>query len=149
MTTPAQDAPLVFPEIAFRPVRLLIVCTAITGLAVGVAAWFSHIMVGVFFGIGMMTGLVNALLVRRAALSITATAHPLKKQMALNSTMRLMAITVIALAVAFIFRPEGLGMVFGVALFQILLVLTTALPVVRALRGSGAGADAPVNGGQS
>ena len=148
MTTPAQDAPLVFPEIAFRPVRLLVVCVAITALAVGAAAWLSHIMFGVFFGLGMTTGLVNALLVRRAALSITATAHPLKKQMALNSTMRLMAISVIALAVAFIFRPEGLGMVFGVALFQVLLVLTTALPVVRALRSPGTAADAPVNGGQ-
>ena len=32
MTTPAQDAPLVFPSVAFRPVRLLVVCLALTAL---------------------------------------------------------------------------------------------------------------------
>lgn len=148
MTTPAQDAPLVFPAVAFRPVRLLVICAAITAVAMLAAVWLSHPMLGVFFGVGMLTGLVNALLVRRAALRITAAAHPLKKQMAINSTMRLMIITLVALAVAFIFRPDGLGMVFGVALFQVLLVLTTALPVVKALRAPGVAADVPVNGGQ-
>ena len=33
MTTPAQDAPLVFPSVAFRPLRLLAICVGLTGLA--------------------------------------------------------------------------------------------------------------------
>jgi hypothetical protein len=46
---------------------------------------------------------------------------------------------VIGLAVAFVFRPAGLGVVFGLALFQVLLVISTALPVWKKLRTGTAG----------
>jgi uncharacterized protein (DUF58 family) len=80
--------------------------------------------------------------VRRAVDSITAGDHPLKKKMALNSATRLLVITAAGLAIAFIFRPMGLGVLFGLALFQVLLVLTTSLPVLKKLReGSDERAD--------
>ncbi|MCW2652659.1 MAG: hypothetical protein JWR32_3635 [Mycobacterium sp.] len=138
MTTPAQDAPLVLPSVAFRPIRLLVICVALTVVAVATAAVVGHVMVGVFFGVGLGLGLLNAVLVQRSVESITARDHPLKRKMALNSATRLLIITVIGLTIAFLFRPAGLGVVFGLALFQVLLVLTTALPVWKKLR-SGAG----------
>ena len=134
MTTPAQDAPLVFPSVAFRPLRLFLICVAITGVAVAAGALLGSPWFGLFFGIGLGLGLLNALLVQRSVESITAEAHPLKRKMALNSATRLLVITVIGLTIAFVFRPTGLGVVFGLALFQVLLVLTTALPVMKALR---------------
>lgn len=134
MTTPAQDAPLVFPSVAFRPVRLLVICAAIAGVVTVAAALVGYPFFGAFFGIGLGLGLINALLVRRAVFSITAEEHPLKKKMAANSAMRLLAITVAALAIAFIFRPMGLGVLFGLALFQVVLVLSTSLPVLKTLR---------------
>jgi hypothetical protein len=54
--------------------------------------------------------------------------------MAVNSATRLLAMTVIGLTVAFIFRPQGLGVVFGMALFQVLLVVSTALPVMKKIK---------------
>lgn len=138
MTTPAQDAPLVFPSVAFRPFRLLLICIALTAVAVAAAAALGHASFGMFFGVGLGLGLLNAVLVQRSVESITAAAHPLKRRMALNSATRLLVITVIGLTIAFIFRPTGLGVVFGLALFQVLLVLTTALPVMKALRKEGA-----------
>lgn len=134
MTTPAQDAPLVFPSVAFRPVRLLAICCALTILAVGLAALAGHIMYGVFFGVGLALGLLNAVLVQRSVESITAGDHPLKRKMALNSATRLLIISAIGLAIAFSFRPTGLGVLFGLALFQVLLVLSTALPVWKKIR---------------
>ena len=134
MTTPAQDAPLVFPSVAFRPIRLLAISLVLTLVAVAAAAALGHPMVGAFFGVGLLLGLLNALGVRRSVTAITADAHPLKKKMALNSASRLLFITVIGLAVAYVFRPEGLGVVFGLALFQVLLVVSTALPVWKKLR---------------
>lgn len=142
MTTPAQDAPLVFPSVAFRPLRLLAVCVVFAGLVTVAAAMLGHSMVGVFFGIGLGLGLVNAILVQRSVESITAADHPLKRKMAMNSATRLLAMTVIGLTIAFVFRPQGLGVVFGMALFQILLVLSTALPVMKKLRaGAGDGLE--------
>jgi hypothetical protein len=139
VTTPAQDAPLVFPSVAFRPVRLLATSLALTAVAMLVAGSLGHVMVGAFFGIGLLLGLLNAIGVRRSVAAITADAHPLKKKMAMNSAGRLLVITVIGLTVAFVFRPAGLGVVFGLALFQVLLVVSTALPVWTKLRTESAG----------
>jgi hypothetical protein len=138
VTTPAQDAPLVFPSVAFRPLRLSVICLVFAGLVTLAAGLLGHVMVGVFFGIGLALGLVNAILVRRSALTITAQAHPLKSKMALNSAVRLAFMTAIGLTIAFVFRPAGLGVVFGMALFQLLLVFTTALPVAKKLRAGAA-----------
>ena len=94
MTTPAQDAPLVFPSVAFRPLRLLAICVVFAGLVTLAAALLGHVMVGVFFGVGLGLGLLNAVLVQRSVESITAEAHPLKRKMALNSATRLLVMTV-------------------------------------------------------
>jgi hypothetical protein len=134
VTTPAQDAPLVFPSVAFRPLRLSIICVVFAGLVTGAAALLGHPMIGVFFGVGLGLGLLNAILVQRSVEAITAEAHPLKRKMAVNSATRLLAMTVIGLTVAFIFRPQGLGVVFGMALFQVLLVVSTALPVMKKIK---------------
>jgi O-antigen/teichoic acid export membrane protein len=141
VTTPAQDAPLVFPSVAFRRLRLFAVCVVFAGLVTLAAALLGHPMVGVFFGIGLALGLLNAILVQRSVESITAKDHPLKSKMAINSATRLLVMTVIGLTIAFVFRPQGLGVVFGMALFQVLLVLSTALPVMKKLRAGDADAE--------
>lgn len=138
MTTPAQNAPLVFPSVAFRPLRLLIVCVVLTGLALGAAGFIGHIFFGVFFGVGLVLGLINALLVRRAVEAITAEDHPLKKKMAVNSATRLLIITAIALAIALFFKKhDGIAVLFGLAIFQALLVMSTSIPVLRKIRSNG------------
>ncbi len=138
MTTPAHDAPLVFPSVVFRPIRLLVICLMLTAVAVAVSAVLHHPMVGVFIGIGLLIGLLNALVVQRSVTEITTGASSLKTKMAMNSAARLLVLTVVALVVAFLFKPAGLGVVFGLAVFQVLLVVSTALPVWKKLR-AGAG----------
>lgn len=149
MTTPAQDAPLVFPSVAFRPVRLFVISIGISAVAVFAAAFTGHLMLGVFFGAGLLLGLLNALLVRRSVDSITSRDHPLKRSMAVNSASRLAVMTVIALVIAYVFRPAGLGVMFGLALFQVLLVISTALPVWKKLRAGvpGDSSAGPEEGG--
>ncbi|STZ44895.1 ATP synthase I [Mycolicibacterium gilvum] len=127
-----------FPSVAFRPVRLLVICVALTALAMVAAGFGGNILYGVFFGVGLGLGLTNALLVRRAVESITAEDHPLKKKMALNSATRLLVITAIGLTVAFLFKDNGgLAVLFGLAIFQALLVMSTSLPVLRKIRSEG------------
>lgn len=132
MTTP--DAPLVLPSVAFRPLRLTALCGVLGALALLASALLGHWQFGAFFLAGLSLGLLNALLVRRSAEIITAEDNPSKQKMAINSAARLMAITVIALTIAYLCRPLGVGVLFGVALFQVLLVLTTAVPVWKGIR---------------
>jgi dipeptide/tripeptide permease len=118
--------------------RLLVICLALTAVAVA-ASWFTgHPLFGVFFGVGLGLGLLNAILVKRAVESITAEEHPLKKKMALNSASRLLVISAVALAIAFFFRANGgLGVLFGLAVFQALLVMSTSIPVMKKIRKDG------------
>jgi ATP synthase I chain len=146
VTTPAQDAPLVFPSVAFRPVLLFVISVAITAVAILAAGLSGHLMVGAFFGIGLLLGLLNALLVRRSVEAITSQEHPLKRSMALNSASRLAIITILGLVIAYVFRPVGLGVVFGLALFQVLLVASTALPVWKKLRAAEPAATSGLEG---
>jgi len=124
----------VFPSVAFRPVLLLGACAVLTAAAIGLSAWVGHPLFGVFFGIGLLLGFLNAVLVQRSVASITAEENPIKRKMAVNSATRLLVITTVGLAIAFVFRPLGLGVVFGLAVFQIVLVLGTALPVWKKIR---------------
>jgi hypothetical protein len=129
----------VLPSVAFDPVRLSVICVLVTGVVTAAAAMLGHAPFGLFLGIGMGLGLLNALLVRRAVTAVTAENHPLKKKMALNSATRLLVITAVGLAIAYIFKPMGLGVVFGLAVFQVILVLSTSLPVLKKLREGAAG----------
>jgi O-antigen/teichoic acid export membrane protein len=138
VTTPAQDAPLVLPAVAFRPVRLLVICVVLAAAATLAAALLDHPLVGLFFAIGLGLGLLNAVLIQRSVLSITAKDHPLKRNMAMNSATRLLIMTVIGLTIAYVFKPQGLGVVFGMALFQVILVASTTLPVVKKLKAQAA-----------
>ncbi|WP_309224064.1 MULTISPECIES: ATP synthase subunit I [unclassified Mycobacteroides] len=136
MTAPqaSPDAPLVLPALAFRPLRLTVLCGVLGALALLASALLGNWQLGAFFVTGLGLGLVNALLVRQSAEVITAQDNPSKQKMAINSAARLMIITVLALVIAYLFRPAGLGVLFGVALFQVLLVLTTAVPVWKGIR---------------
>jgi len=70
--------------------------------------------------------------------ALTAEDHPLKKKMALNSATRLLVITVIAMTIAFLFKAHGgIAVLFGLAIFQALLVLSTSLPVMKKIRTEG------------
>jgi hypothetical protein len=91
----------------------------------------------------LLLGLLNALLVRRSVASITAREHPLKSTMALNSAARLAIITILGLIVAYVYRPAGVGVLFGLVLFQLLLIASTVLPVWKKLR---TGEPAPSSG---
>ena len=134
MTTPAPDSPLVFPSVAFRPARLLALCAILAAAALALAPGAGPPQGGGGLGPGPGRGRRNPRRVKRSVASITADAHPVKRKMAVNSATRLLIITTIGLAVAFVFRPPGLGVVFGLAAFQIVLVITTALPVWKKLR---------------
>lgn len=131
-----------FPAVAFRPLRLLVVCVALTAVAIAASAFTGNVLFGVFFGVGLGLGLLNAMLVRRAVEAITAEDHPLKKKMAVNSATRLLVITAVALTVAFVFKAHGgIAVLFGLAIFQALLVMSTSIPVLRKIRGEGLNVD--------
>ena len=57
--------------------------------------------------------------------------------MAINSATRLLVITAVALAIAIFFKAHGgIAVLFGLAIFQALLVMSTSIPVLRKIRSN-------------
>ncbi|RPA58025.1 hypothetical protein EF294_16580 [Gordonia oryzae] len=135
MTTSAPDsAPVYYPAAPTGLVRPGIVAGAFALIVAGVSIYVEHFLFAIFFAVGVVAVLVNAKMVTMAVSRVAAEADPRKKLLAVNSALRLGVITVLALAAAILVRPEGLGVMFGLALGQVVLVLNTVIPVMKGLR---------------
>lgn len=135
MTTSAPDStPVYYPAAPTGLRRPGIVSGVFALIVAGVAIYLGHPLFAVFFAIGIVAVLVNAKLVTLAVTRVAAEDDPRKKLLAVNSALRLGAITLLALAAAILVRPEGLGVMFGLALGQVVLVLNTVIPVMKGLR---------------
>ncbi|MDF0530300.1 hypothetical protein P0W64_12505 [Tsukamurella sp. 8F] len=148
MTTPASDpVPHVAPEsdpaapegvnLPLPPLSLvnpLVIIVALSVVAAGIAAAFGNVLFAAWFLVGGLLALGNAKLVMLKVSTATAEAQPRKAPVAINATFRLAVVTVIALAVAWLFKPAGLGLIFGLAIGQVVLVLHSVIPVLKGLR---------------
>jgi hypothetical protein len=104
--------------------RALVVALVLGVVSLIVAAVTGHVVVGILLCVGLGLGVYNNQLLARStvALMATGTGAPSKGAMAASVLRRLAVITAIALAIAFIYRPQGLAVLIGLAAFQLLSV---------------------------
>ncbi len=114
--------------------RAGIMVAAFGVLALVVTGPLDRLLLGVFICIGLGLGWLNAQLTLRSVTRITRSESPNKQLLALTTASRLIVLTVLAIIVAFLTRPDGVGIFFGLALFQVILVLYTVVPEWRGLR---------------
>jgi hypothetical protein len=119
---------------ALRMRRAAIVAVAVGLLALLTTGPFDRLLLGVFMCVGLGLGWVNARLTRVTVNRVADSESPRKQSLLLSSAARLLAITAASIAVAFLARPSGIGIFFGLAVFQVILVLCTVLPEVKELR---------------
>lgn len=101
---------------------------------VAAAGALRHPLMGVFACAGLLLGLVNLWLVQRSVARVTAEDSPSKQLMAFSSLKRLAIISGLALVVVFLDRPDGLGVFLGLAVFQVIFLVNTSVPVLKGLR---------------
>ena len=114
-----------------RPLLMAGALGAIGLLATGL---LGHIWMGVFGIAGLALGLLNTRLVQRSVSRATITENPSKRALAFSALGRLAIITILAVGLALIFRPDGLGVFAGLAIFQFIITASTAGTVVKELR---------------
>ena len=85
---------------------------------------------------GLGLGLVNMALVQRSAARFAASGNPIKRQFAVSALARLALITVVAVGLALVLRPQGLAVFAGLAACQLLMIFIASVPLVRELRQS-------------
>jgi hypothetical protein len=84
---------------------------------------------------GVLLGLVNHVMTERWLLGIiTSGAQPTRSQMIASTLTRLSLLTVVAVGAAVIFWPNGIGLLLGLAIFRLIALVMTGLPLLKELK---------------
>ncbi len=84
---------------------------------------------------GVALGLANHLATEFWLLRIISSGEqPARKQMIAATVVRLAILTVVAVAVAVYFWPDGIGLLLGLAVFRLIALVMTSLPLLKELK---------------
>ncbi len=114
--------------------RSAIIGAALGVVAIVISAVIGHALIGVFGFLGIGLGAYNNRLLQKSVLRYASDELIGKKQFRRGVMRRLALITLIAGACALLVRPDGLAVFFGLAVFQVIMLIGAALPVFRSLR---------------
>lgn len=119
-----QAIPTVTPASAVANLRRSVIMAATIGvLTLVVSGLLGHVLLGVFVLVGLGLGAGNTWLVQRSVVSYANSEATNKKGRFTRSVLgRLGIITVVALGFALLVRPDGVGVLAGVAIFQMLML---------------------------
>ncbi len=121
---------------AGRRYRLALIACPVAGLTgLTVLSVLGYPVAGAALCAGLFMGFMNSRMVIAQAAKFTQVENPSKRALALGVLQRLGALTAIALLIAFAFRPQGFTVLIGLAVFQLLMMGSTASAMVRQLRG--------------
>lgn len=114
--------------------RVLIVAAVLGVVGLVVSTLLGHYKIGLTLCVGIALGFINTRLTVSAAARFSRSQNRSKRPIIIGSLQRLALITVIALLVAYAFRPDGLAALGGLALFQLLLLGNTSTALIGELR---------------
>ncbi len=85
--------------------------------------------------VGVGFGLVNHLATEYWLLKlISSGAQPTRNQMIVSTIVRLTVLTVVAVGVAVLFWPDGIGLLLGLAIFRLIALVMTTIPLLKELK---------------
>lgn len=111
-----------------------LIAAGVGAVGLVVCGLLGHIVMGILGVIGLGLGLFNTRLLQKSVLRVISSENPSRKAIGLSSVQRLILITALAVALGIFIRPDGLGVFFGLAIFQVIIIGSTALPVLKERR---------------
>jgi hypothetical protein len=114
--------------------RAAIVSAVLGAVAIIVLSIAGHPLMGAFGLLGLGLGAVNNRMLQRSVIRYASDEHMGKKQFRRGVMGRLGFVTLIAIGIGLLVRPDGLAVFVGLAVFQILMLVGAAVPVFRSLR---------------
>ncbi len=137
-----NDAPVPMPPATIgRAVRNQRRAVLLAGALVVASVWISIPLgewrIGLFLAAGFLLGLLNHVLTEYALQKAISSGDPMTRQAyASSSLIRLALISVLGLGVAAIYWPDGAAVIFGLAIFHMIALTLTAIPLLREVRKS-------------
>ena len=84
---------------------------------------------------GVALGLVNHLVTELWLLRIiTSGEEPTRAKLATSTFLRLLVLSVVAVGIAVWFWPDGIGLLLGLAVFRLIALVMTGLPLLKELK---------------
>jgi hypothetical protein len=84
---------------------------------------------------GVLLGLLNHLATEWWLLKIIASGdQPTRNRMIAATMTRLLVLTVVAVGIAVVFWPDGIGLLLGLAIFRLIALVMTGLPLLKELK---------------
>jgi uncharacterized membrane protein YiaA len=106
-------------------------CVAAVWISAPLGKW----QVGVFLSIGVLLSLVNHILTERTLLNSVEDGELLtRKQYATSSLVRLLGVSLVAIAITVAFWPNGALVLFGLALFHMIVLVFTGIPLLKEIK---------------
>ena len=135
-----ETAPAPLPERAtigrvVRDQRKAVLLALVLGV---LGLWFGQYgnwtLAGCIAG-GVLLGLVNHLATEFWLLRIiTSGEQPTRNKLMAATVLRLAVLSVVAVGTAAVFWPDGIGLLLGLAIFRLIALVMTALPLLKELK---------------
>lgn len=114
--------------------RPLLISAGVGAAGLVISALFGHVVMGILGCVGLGLGLMNTRMLQRDVVKVISSDNPAKKAVGMLSARRLVVITLIAVALGIFVRPDGLGVFFGLAVYQFINIGHTVMPAVKEMR---------------
>lgn len=123
MSTDAQAGMQQALGTAVRRLRRALVAALVIGVAGLVGLTLAgEFVAGVMLCVGLGLGAANTRLVQRSLSAFAGQNEPKKSTLMFSVLRRLTVITAVALAIAFVYQPDGWTVLLGLALFQLVVM---------------------------
>lgn len=136
-SNPAADRPERASVLTvLRDQRKIILLAVVLAVAVfWIAGPMGEWRLGAALSIGVFLGLVNHLVTEYWLLRvITSGGEPSRASMVRSTIVRLAVLTVFAVGIAVLFWPEGVALLLGLAIFRLIALVMTGLPLLQELK---------------
>jgi hypothetical protein len=106
---------------------------------VAAAIWISIPLgewrIGLFLAAGFVLGLINHVGTEFALQKAISSGNAITRQAYASSSLwRLALVSVVGFAIAAIYWPDGAAVIFGIAIFHLIALMLTAIPLLREVR---------------
>lgn len=138
MSTPDTAPPMGKPSV-LRVVRdqrkTILVATVLVVATYWVAGQLGEWRLAGCIAGGIGLGLLNHLYTEFWLLKIICSGdQPSRNQMVVATVVRLLILAVVAVSIAVVFWPDGIGLLLGLALFRLIALVMTGLPLLKELK---------------
>jgi len=122
---------------AARNYNKSLLISAIVGLIGFVVLWLTvSLDAGILFCVGLGLGVLNSQMVQRSLVRAVTDGRSDRKTISFGVLRRLSLITLLAVAIAVLYRPEGLLVFIGLMIFQMISLATVLGGLARQVRGA-------------